>query len=365
MKPIPTLEELTETAQRDAKHVIYSAKTEQLIDSATAPLFAAIQERDEEIERLRGLLADIRDMPEIDQDDAHRLRHKAQYALGTTEPEPAKPETFEFAGKVWFKHGGHPPLPCDPEAEINWLLHSELNGAFPYRDHKMKAKRLFPKLDVAGWRYADEAKPDPYAYLREAEAQGKVIEVNAGTEERPLWRSVKSPMYNQPPEEYRVKPWTLPPPPKGESWHRTDWTEEMLHPGERPLLLGEKDALGDEEFINGEGLKITRTTRYGTTKADFHTRTRRPLPEPEVWVDLGPEDCPPGSVLRAIDSKNQGWLSIQAAYTDGVRYTGYTESKETYFRSYSQLATTHQINRSLSTGKWDPNAWEPCRKLFK
>ena len=42
------------------------------------------RERDEARElarELRDALADIRDMPEIDQDDEHRLRHKAKKAL--------------------------------------------------------------------------------------------------------------------------------------------------------------------------------------------------------------------------------------------------------------------------------------------
>lgn len=43
-----------------------------------------------------------------------------------------------------------------------------------------------------------------------------------------------------------TKPWTLPPPPEGQQWHRTDWTEEMLPKGYRPLLLEEKDEIGDD-----------------------------------------------------------------------------------------------------------------------
>ena len=53
---------------------------------------AATADAAAEIERLRAALRAIRDMPEYDQDDCHRLRNKAGVALG-------KPETPEGEGE--------------------------------------------------------------------------------------------------------------------------------------------------------------------------------------------------------------------------------------------------------------------------
>lgn len=52
----------------------------------------ATAEMAERVERLRAALRAIRDMPEYDQDDCHRLRNKAGVALG-------KPETSEGEGE--------------------------------------------------------------------------------------------------------------------------------------------------------------------------------------------------------------------------------------------------------------------------
>jgi len=111
----------------------------------------------------------------------------------------------------------------------------------------------------------------------------------------------KADIYHDNPR-YRIKPWTLPPPPEGQEWHRTDWTEDMLPEGWRPLLKGEARQKGDEFEM----------TRYRThtawqacsgppaepNKANerwcYH-RTRRPLPQPPVIVPLDASD------IRATD----------------------------------------------------------------
>lgn len=77
-----------------------------------------------------------------------------------------------------------------------------------------------------------------------------------------------------------AQPWKLPEPPQGRQWHRTDWTEDMLPEGWRPLLLGEKRAAGDEYQYEGDptwGLCQVYAEASAINK-EFY-RTRRPLPE--------------------------------------------------------------------------------------
>jgi hypothetical protein len=85
--------------------------------------------------------------------------------------------------------------------------------------------------------------------------------------------------------EQHKKPWTLPPPPEGQQWHRQDWTEEMLPERWRPLLLNEIRAVGDECLsINGW---IPCNTGHRTVESVIHCRTRRPLPtSPDPYAEL-------------------------------------------------------------------------------
>lgn len=79
-----------------------------------------------------------------------------------------------------------------------------------------------------------------------------------------------------------------------ESWHRTDWTEEMLEGGWRPLLKGEEPQSGCE-YKSGYNPADTFTPDSGGASGGAETypgwfRTRRPLPEPPKLVPLGPSD---------------------------------------------------------------------------
>ena len=92
-------------------------------------------------------------------------------------------------------------------------------------------------------------------------------------------------------ETSKPKPasWTLPPPPAGQEWHRTDWTEDMLPDGWRPLLKGEAYKNGDEYKHYSEWRVETNVSSYQTTDyCHYHTRTRRPLPTPPRMAPLGP-----------------------------------------------------------------------------
>lgn len=85
----------------------------------------------------------------------------------------------------------------------------------------------------------------------------------------------------------------------------------------------------------------------------------RLAPEPE-YVSLGPEDVPPGSVFGLNGRAKNTWHGLIGVYSSTI-------ALETTRRDYTYgdlLIDGWQINRSLPlTGKWDANAWEPCRKL--
>lgn len=123
---------------------------------------------------------------------------------------------------------------------------------------------------------------DPYAELRKAHAAGKVIEVQ---NDLGVWKSYGLPIaWTFPVERYRIKPWSLsrhlpgfraleP----GESYHREDFTEEMLPDGWRPALMNEEfDIHGDCEFRNESGGFMESSGK--AFPSCRHTRTRRPLP---------------------------------------------------------------------------------------
>jgi hypothetical protein len=147
----------------------------------------------------------------------------------------------------------------------------------------------------------------------------------------------------------------LNPPPLGQ-WHREDWTPEMLAGGWRPLLLGEQECPEDESSWDGltweNNGKAHRYQSLGLAACNWILhRTRRPLPAPpaEEWVELGPEDVPPGSVFRNIGSYNGAWLAPTVVHAGGVELAGALTGFET-------LAKEKEILRPGQN-------WQPCKKL--
>lgn len=85
--------------------------------------------------------------------------------------------------------------------------------------------------------------------------------------------------------------------------------------------------------------------------------------EPQTkTVTLGPEDVPPGSVIRgqnwALDW-GKCWLAVLETTLTGVHCNRGDEHR------FTSLQFGWQINRSIPlTGKWNPDAWEPCSKTI-
>lgn len=238
------------------------------------------------------------------------------------------------------------------------------------------------------WEFTDHSKPE--------------IWLEAGKGHDPL---ILSCQFRR---QIRLKPWSLPAPPEGQQWHRTDWTEEMLEGGYRPLLLWEKYVGGDEYFCKGSNVWRVETCHCSeiVRNNDIHRRTKRPFPQPEQpdpyaefrkayadgkalqvyviwrggWVDiyapqfdlspdkyrikpqrhkvlLKPEDVPPGTVFHHDSQIDGAW---QVVTTGGCSDGVYIDKMYVKFSAMER----YKMNRSIPlTGKWDAEAWEPCHKF--
>lgn len=81
-------------------------------------------------------------------------------------------------------------------------------------------------------------------------------------------------------------------------------------------------------------------------------------PDPAAEVPLGPEDVPPGSVLKALSWEEYEWRSVWHVYSEGVLLDNCPTT-----HSWIELEANWQINTSIpDTGRWDKNAWRPCSK---
>ena len=86
-----------------------------------------------------------------------------------------------------------------------------------------------------------------------------------------------------------------------------------------------------------------------------------PLPEPATrTVELGPEDVPPGSVFRGPADRGGEWAFVLSINKLGMMFP------DSMFISFQHIKTEDwQINRSIPlTGRWNPDAWEPCHKTI-
>lgn len=262
---------------------------------------------------------------------------------------------------------------------------------------------------------------DPYAELKAAHAAGKVIEwrFKDGSKQ---WIA-KTANFNEFSSicEYRIKPepvFQLPLPPPGMQWHREDgWQEGDLPQGWRPLVKGEARLIGDELKDNEWSDVETGDLSGNTREIHCHSRTTRPLtfthaekqwtwhrpgdPMPceqdrlvitlladggiggtgikaykydwniredeeqiigwryadeKKTVPLGPEDIKPFTVIRR-KGEAQTWHWRTVSYVDAVKMTCGNRGYE-----WDELASDYERNESITTGKWNPDAWEPCHK---
>lgn len=171
----------------------------------------------------------------------------------------------------------------------------------------------------------------------------------------------------------RLKPWELTDTvnghtlPTGAEWHRQDFPESMLPQPYRPLMKGEVPIVGDQ-YCSSLSSWLPIGDKMRAQPAEFWPelwhRTTRPIPATEPqWLPLGPEDVPPFSVIRRKGQTDeydnlQYWHWRLISYVTGI---GPVCADRGY--NWQELSTDYEINRAIAAGKWDPIAWEPCRKL--
>lgn len=155
---------------------------------------------------------------------------------------------------------------------------------------------------------------------------------------------------------HRPKPWTLPAPPKGKQWHRTDWTEEMLPGGYRPLLLGEV-IQGDDQVRDsgGEWDDVMASIGGVVDESNNHRRTRRPLPaEPVTRPWSKPEDVPgPVCFLRYSTAKDTWQVVVGASRMGVLLLVGAEESPVIRMAAWDTVSKHWQHST-------DRRTWLPC-----
>lgn len=78
---------------------------------------------------------------------------------------------------------------------------------------------------------------------------------------------------------------------------------------------------------------------------------------------LGPGDVPPGSAFTAIPD-TFGYCCPVVVDEDGCYFASRDDGQDKTV-SWDAMVDDWQINRSIPlTGKWNPEAWQPCYKLI-
>jgi hypothetical protein len=233
-------------------------------------------------------------------------------------------------------------------------------------------RRFFPTWDEATMPlhrtdWTEDMLPDGWRPLLKGEAYKNGDEFKLGSE----WR-VETNVSSYQTTDYchyhtrtrrplpKAAPWTLPPPPAGQQWHRTDWTEDMLPEGWRPLLYDEIPQFGDQVWEFGKGPWGKYVTAEPRHSAHNHTRTMRPVPSPPRMVPLTRADVPFGSVFRALSGSD--FLPVQTS-DHGITLALHGESG---FRGWTQLQSMgwliHRPGDNDADGK---PVWRKCEKEAK
>lgn len=183
-----------------------------------------------------------------------------------------------------------------------------------------------------------ETQPDPYAALKKAHAEGKVIQIKRGDGSYLDISPSETIAWGAPVAEYRIKPtFQLPPPPPGMQWHREDgWQDGDLPQGWRPLVAGELITEEDEcchialgaqwgTCYGYHGKPASEANEHPYRDEDFsvyHARTRRPLTfthEGKTWTWHRPGDPMPCdgewfiNYLMVVDWPSAGRIQVKAS----------------------------------------------------
>lgn len=151
----------------------------------------------------------------------------------------------------------------------------------------------------------------------------------------------------------------------GQQWHKPEEFSEADLPlvtdgglPWRPTTQNEPMEPDDEfwEFGSGHWVKYKYRHKYRQvyTATRAKSRTRRPPPAVKVeeWIPLGPEDVPPGSVLRFAGERY--WQAVVGTAPDGIYRICRDVIKHL---TWHEAMTHYDILRPSTT------EWQPCKKL--
>lgn len=266
-----------------------------------------------------------------------------------SEARTTRPLLFMHSGHEWTWHRAGDPCPCGGEKMVVCMTLIAGAQKFP-----TAAKNYLWESDdanhIIGWRYADAEKPDPYAELKKAHAEGKKIEFFDGCE----WNDAGSPSWICTPENYRIKPDEIP------------WTE--WHGGECPLR---DDEVEEWEYKMRCGTLVPShqtshptgcTWRHDEDGCDITAYRVLKTRDPKPKVPLSKDDVPPNSVFRANATKVDGdvqWWSVKRVEERGVVF-----NEDLW--TWEELASSSygwQINRPRHRDSdGNPTKWEACEK---
>lgn len=186
------------------------------------------------------------------------------------------------------------------------------------------------------------AEADPYAELKAAHAAGKRIQYRCDPEFKGLpteWTDCGNPVFAIG-SQYRIHPDDITPAPfdldahlaksgfklgPGQSWHRLDWTAEMLPARTRPLLLGEKiqPLLDFGLFVEG-WVECRMEQTITDPGCEFnHRRTTRPLPP-----------------APATAEKSLGEICYEGYYKNSSEYD-YNKAAKAFWQEAAQAVAAH------------------------
>ena len=189
-------------------------------------------------------------------------------------------------------------------------------------------------------------KPDPYAELKKAHAEGKVIQGCI----RGHWIDCPHPTWKYPLDTYRIKPDDSP---AWIEWRGGECPLKDEEVGEWEYRLRDGSLIPSHLDVKPSGLSW-RHYKYGTDIIAYRVLKWR---EKKPKFPLGPDDVPPGSIFIVPTRRPSTWHAVAGVYEDCVQM----DHGDVPFDEL--MEDGWQINRSIPlTGKWDPEAWENCEK---
>jgi hypothetical protein len=174
---------------------------------------------------------------------------------------------------------------------------------------------------------------------------------------------------------WKIRP-VLATPPDGKPLNNPqNLSAEQVGVGRRLTRKGEKPTPGAQVWVglvdsSGEWQKREDDAEPYYAGSTYRLPLSVPWPEAKPQTTkqapLGPEDVPPGTVLRGAGSAQNydgGWCIITSCSRTGIRIWRECDSNQAEITWQIIKDINSEINRSIPlTGKWDAHAWEPCSK---